>query len=355
MQSPFFIFIKPLTMRLLLRLLLFSLIGLLFLWYLFYAENEVLPSFSNEGHLYLFTILVSILIGLGINFINQWLNKVLPWRKAILSRFVAGLTVDFLFLGGVLILFGWLANLTGLITYEMFPEDMFLRQIEIKLVVLSFITMFVITLIDFNTFSYQEYSVGQIRKLRAERKQLELQFEALKSQLSPHYLFNSMNTISSLVYRDPNVAETFIRNLADTFNYVLYTKQVTLVDVREEIEALKDYGYLLSIRYATAVNLKIAIDEAFLNQKIPPLTFQLLVENAVKHNIIANDNPLCISIRSQGKELIILNNKTGAPSNTASHRVGLENIRKRYAFFTLKPIQIFDEDYFEVRLPTLEQ
>ena len=127
--------------------------------------------------------------------------------------------------------------------------------------------MFIITLIEFNTFSYQEYSVGQIRKLRAKRKQLELQFEALKSQLSPHYLFNSMNTISSLVYRDPDVAETFIRNLADTFNYVLYTKEVTLVDVKEEIEALRDYGYLLSIRYASAVDLKIEVDEEFLTKR----------------------------------------------------------------------------------------
>ena len=340
-------------MRLLLMLLLFALIGVLFLWYLFYAENEVLPSFSKEGHLYVFTILASILIGLGITFINQWLNKVLPWRRTILSRFVAGLAIDFLFLGGVLILFGWLANLTGLISYEMFPEDMFLRQIEIKLVVLSFITMFIITLIEFNTFSYQEYSVGQIRKLRAKRKQLELQFEALKSQLSPHYLFNSMNTISSLVYRDPDVAETFIRNLADTFNYVLYTKEVTLVDVKEEIEALRDYGYLLSIRYASAVDLKIEVDEEFLTKKIPPLTFQLLVENAVKHNIIGNDNPLRISIRATEKELVVLNNKTGSPSNTASHRVGLDNVRKRYSFFTAKPIQIQDDDYFEVKLPMI--
>ena len=325
------------------------------MWYLFYAENEVLPHISKDGNLYLFTIFASILIGLGITFINQWLNKRVPWRRVILSRFVSGLIFDFLFLGGVLILLGWLANITGIISYEMFPKDMFLRQIEIKLIVLSFITMFIITLIEFNTFSYQEYSIGQIRKLRAERKQLELQFEALKSQLSPHYLFNSMNTISSLVYRDPVVAESFIRNLADTFNYVLYTKEVTLVNIREEIEALQDYAYLLSIRYASAVNLKIEVSEEFMDQKIPPLTLQLLVENAVKHNIISNDNPLRINIRATEKELIVLNNKTGSPSNTASHRVGLDNIRKRYTFFTAKSIEVLNDDYFEVKLPMLSQ
>jgi len=337
----------------LLRLPVFIVVGLLFLFYLFYAEFETLPNIVDDVNLYAFTIVLSVISGYGIYRINHWLNSKLPWRKSILSRFSAGLFLDFLFLGGLMILLGWLANITGIISYEMFPEDMFIRQIEIKLIVLSFITMFVLTLIEFNTFSYNEYSVGQIRKLRSERKQLELQFEALKSQLSPHYLFNSMNTISSLVYRDPHVAENFIRNLADTFNYVLYTKEITVVTLHEEIEALKDYGYLLNIRYATAVDLRIEIDRKYYDRKIPPLTLQLLVENAVKHNIVSNDNPLKINIRATDEEIIVLNNKTGSPSKTASHRVGLDNIRKRYSFFTPLEVQLSDEDYFEVKLPMI--
>lgn len=337
----------------LLRLPLFAIVGLLFLFYLFYAEFEVLPNLIRHFNLYAFTILASVITGFSIYYINRWLNDKLPWRKSILSRFSAGLLIDFVFLGGLLIIMGLLANVTGVISYEIFPEDMFIRQIEIKLIVLSFITMFVLTLIEFNTFSYNEYSVGQIRKLRSERKQLELQFEALKSQLSPHYLFNSMNTISSLVYRDPQVAENFIRNLADTFNYVLYTKETTVVTLKEEIEALKDYGYLLDIRYATAVDLRIEIDRNYYDKSIPPLTLQLLVENAVKHNIVSNDNPLKISIRATEEEIIVLNNKTGSPSKTASHRVGLDNIRKRYAFFTPLEVQLSDDDYFEVKLPMI--
>ncbi|OEK07144.1 sensor histidine kinase [Roseivirga misakiensis] len=337
----------------LLRLPLFIIVGLLFLFYLYYAEFDSLPNLIQDFNLYAFTIIISIISGFGIYAINRWLNQKLPWRKSILSRFSTGLFLDFLFLGSLLILMGWLANITGVINYEMFPEDMFIRQIEIKLIVLSFLTMFVLTLVEFNTFSYNEYSVGQIRKLRSERKQLELQFEALKSQLSPHYLFNSMNTISSLVYRDPHVAENFIRNLADTFNYVLYTKETTVVSLSEEIEALKDYGYLLNIRYATAVDLKIEINHEYLDRSIPPLTLQLLVENAVKHNIVSNDNPLKINIRATDEEIIVLNNKTGTPSKTASHRVGLDNIRKRYSFFTAQEVQLIDNDYFEVKLPMI--
>jgi len=162
-----------------------------------------------------------------------------------------------------------------------------------------------------------------------------------------------MNTISSLIYRDPNIAENFIRNLADTFNYVLHTKDVKLVTLKEELEALKDFNYLLRIRYAEAVNLQIDIPEELLKSPIPPLTLQLLIENAVKHNIVTDDDPLKINVRHDGQKLIVLNNKTGSPSNTSSHKVGLENIRKRYAFFTPDEIKVIDEDYFQVELPIL--
>ncbi|HEY9116652.1 MAG TPA: histidine kinase [Roseivirga sp.] len=337
----------------LLRLLFFVVIGVLYLFYLHYAENDSLPHLIENFNLYAFTILATVGIGFGIGYINHWLNEQMPWRSNVLGRFVAGLSLDFVFLGAVLLLFGWLANITGLISYEMFAEDMFIRQIELKLIVLSFITLFIVTLVEFNHFSYNEYTVGQIRKLKSQRKQLELQFEALKSQLSPHYLFNSMNTISSLVYRDPNTAENFIRNLAETFNYVLNTREVQLVRLEEEIEALKDFAYLMTIRYAEAISLSIEVDQVFMKKSIPPLTLQLLVENAVKHNVVSSDQPLRISIRADESELIVLNNKTGTPSQTASHKVGLENIKNRYAFFTHREIQVEDNDYFEVRLPML--
>lgn len=336
------------------KLILFVVIGLLFFVYLYYAEYDLLPEIGKELDLYIFTVLASALIGLLITTVNGKLNQRLPWRKNILIRFLAGIIIDFACVFGMLVLLTWLANLVGMMNFAMFQQDLVESQIEMRLIVLAFLALFVENLVEFNTYSYSEYSVGQIRKLRAERKQLEFQFEALKSQLSPHYLFNSMNTISSLIYRDAQVAETFIRNLADTFNYVLNTKNVRSVTLKEEVEALKDFGYLLRIRYATAVDLAIQIDDELLDSPIPPLTLQLLVENAVKHNIISDDEPLKINIRNTEDNLVVLNNKTGTPSKTSSHKVGLDNIRKRYAFFTPEKVKVVDEDYFEVRLPILK-
>lgn len=336
------------------RLILFTLIGIILFVYLYYGEYDVLPNVGIELDLYIFTIVTSSLAGAGITFINMRLNEKLPWRKNILIRFVSGITLDFAWLAGLLVFLTWLANQVGMLDFALFQTSFEESQLEIKVIVLAFLCLFIVALVELNTYSYSEYSVGQIRKLRAERKQLEFQFEALKSQLSPHYLFNSMNTISSLIYRDAQVAETFIRNLADTFNYVLNTKNVRSVALKEEVEALKDYAYLLRIRYGSAVDLTIELGDPLLKQPIPPLTLQLLVENAVKHNIISDETPLKINVRNNETHLIILNNKTGTPSKTSSHKVGLNNIKKRYAFFTAEKIKVVDENYFEVRLPILK-
>jgi sensor histidine kinase YesM len=336
------------------RLILFIIIGILFLLYLYYSEYDLLPSLTKQVNLYFFTILASITSGWVVNFINQKLNVKIPWRRNIMLRFVTGLSLDFIALAIILITFGWLAEISGFIEFKMFASDLSESQLEVKLIVLSFLTLFIVTLVEFNSYSFNEFSVGQIRKSRAERKQLEFQFEALKSQLSPHYLFNSMNTISSLIYRDPQIAENFIRNLAETFNYVLNTKDVKLVTVGQEVEALKDFNYLLGIRYATALEINIELSDAIMQSNIPPLSLQLLVENAVKHNVVSDEDPLKISIRNDENSIIILNNKTGTPSKTSSHKVGLDNIKKRYTFFTSIDIEVKDEDYFEVKLPILK-
>lgn len=337
----------------LIRLIVFTVIGLLFFIYLYFGENDVLPKISDDFSLYLVTIVVALLAGLGIDIINKKLNKKLGWRKSIFLRFSSGLVLNFAWVIIILLIAAWVGNLTQLVKIEIFEAKFIANELEIKLIILSLLGLFIFNLVEFVTYSYSEYSVGQIRKLRAERKQLEFQFEALKSQLSPHYLFNSMNTISSLIYRDPNIAENFIRNLADTFNYVLHTKDVKLVTLKEELEALKDFNYLLRIRYADAVNLQIDIPKELLRSPIPPLTLQLLIENAVKHNIVTDDDPLRINLRQEGQKIIVRNNKTGSPSNTSSHKVGLENIKKRYAFFTPIDIKVIDEEYFQVELPIL--
>jgi two-component system, LytTR family, sensor kinase len=192
--------------------------------------------------------------------------------------------------------------------------------------------------------------------LRSDRWQLELQFESLKNQISPHYLFNCLNTVSSLLFKDTRVAEEFIRRMADTFRYVLSHQKQKLVSLREELEFVKSYYFLLQVRYEYHLKLEINIPQNILESSIPPMTLQLLVENAVKHNKISKEKPLLVYIGAQDNQRIsVSNTKTDATQPVTSFRVGLENIRKRYTFFTNEKVVVRDEEKFLVLLPVLKK
>ena len=190
--------------------------------------------------------------------------------------------------------------------------------------------------------------------MQNERKQLELQFEALKSQISPHYLFNSLNTISSLIFKDTQSAEQFIRRLAQTYQYILSTQNKPYVLLKDEVEFVQSYYYLLRIRFQQQLTVDINLPSSIMNSRIPPLTLQMLVENAVKHNNLGNDKKLFIYITAQDNTYVkVINTKTESDFNVSSFKVGLENIRKRYQFFTEKQIEVQDDEKFIVALPVI--
>ena len=196
----------------------------------------------------------------------------------------------------------------------------------------------------------------QAEQLRSDRWQLELQFESLKSQISPHYLFNCLNTVSSLLYKDTRVAEEFIRRMADTFRYVITHQKHRLVTLREELEFVKAYYFLLQVRYEYHLQLEINVPSSILESMIPPMTLQLLVENAVKHNAISKALPLLVYIGARDNtNLLIYNTKTQPLKPVTSFRVGLENIHKRYSFFTKEKLIVRDEAKFSVQLPVLSK
>jgi LytS/YehU family sensor histidine kinase len=223
-----------------------------------------------------------------------------------------------------------------------------------KVIILLLIFIFIYNVIYALLYSYQHYAVAQIENLQNERKQLELQFQALKGQLSPHYLFNSLNTISSLLYKDVQSAEQFIRRLVQTYQYILATQNKKYVLLGDELDFVRSYYYLLRIRFEQQLTLEINLPSNMLKSKIPPLTIQILVENAVKHNMVTNDKSLFIYITGHDSTYIkVVNTKTAVLSGHESFKVGLENIRKRYAYITDKKIIISDDDKFSVSLPVI--
>lgn len=228
------------------------------------------------------------------------------------------------------------------------------KDAVIKISVLFAMTIFLYEIFYGWFYSYRYYAHVQVEELQAERWQLELQFQSLKNQISPHYLFNCLNTISSLLYKDSHTAEKFIRRMADTFRYVLTNQKQRLVTLQQELDFVKAYYFLLQVRYEQHLQLEINVPKSILMSSIPPLTLQLLVENAVKHNEVSKDLPLLVYISARDNTHLLVTNNRTSKNETSGFKVGIENIRQRYHFFTEEKVQVQAGDKFTVQLPILK-
>ncbi|MEX0968421.1 MAG: two-component regulator propeller domain-containing protein [Bacteroidia bacterium] len=191
---------------------------------------------------------------------------------------------------------------------------------------------------------------------RLEREKISFQFETLRSQVNPHFLFNSFNTLISIIEEDKEVAVEYVENLSEFFRNILQYRDREVIPLREEIELINAYYYLQRKRYGTNLSLNVNIHTQDLEKYIPPLTLQLLVENAVKHNIISRSKPLEIEIFSTNNHHLIIRNtlqKKQKPERSTG--IGLENIRKRYGMMTSEEILIAGEgNHFTVSIPLIE-
>lgn len=333
--------------------------------YIMFGETGEIPDYLKHIANLLFSVLVTILTGFVLTFLSKKLNRVYSWEKNVARRFIIGiltnsictLILTFLLIVPYLVIFYNYRNISELfLTYQ---------DPAIKLIIIEFFIVFIYTIIDFSLFSYNQYAVVQIETVKLLGEQIKLQFEALKSQLSPHYLFNSLNTISSLVYKDPGLAEQFIRKLARTYQYILATNDKKLVKLSEELEFVKAYDFLLGVRFENAFQLTIDLPTEIMKAQLPPMSLQMLIENAVKHNVKTKDVPLHVNMfLDRNNYITVCNNLIEKPNYQAENNVkkagyansfgiGLQNIKKRYKHFTDKEIKIIKDESFTVKLPLI--
>ncbi len=185
-----------------------------------------------------------------------------------------------------------------------------------------------------------------------KRENLNALHESLKQQVNPHFLFNCLNTLKSLTIRAPGQAVDFITELSSVYRYMLLHQDKKNVTLRDEIEFLKSYLYLLKIRFGDAITTEIVLPDELLNHSMPPNTLQLLIENAVKHNALSARKPLSISIHAENNYLTVQNNLRFKKEQVSTSRLGLSNISSRYLLLKGKDIIIKKtEEKFIVLLP----
>ena len=219
-------------------------------------------------------------------------------------------------------------------------------------------TLFTVIAVIFITHVYETAFLikyreeDRLRVAKLERSRAMAELEALKNQLDPHFMFNSLNTLSYLVEQDRNVALKFIEDLADIYRYILQNKQRALVQLSEDVEYLKRYYRLLQLRFGHSVHLDWDPPEQGDELFIPPISLQLLLENAVKHNEFDEHHPLEIEIRVRGNRLRFRNSKRGTMADAHSLNIGLDNLNERFKMTTDRPIAVSDgNNIFEVTLP----
>ncbi len=335
--------------------------------YLVYSESGRISLEGNSRYVLIYLVILCNAGALSLIGITGKLDRRAGTNISVQNRFLATLLVNLIFTVLFSIVSAW-------VYFELFHRDqkageffILYSDISIKLTIILVLSTIIYTLADFAMFAIRRFYMLRLEAEQVRREQMNLQFEALKSQLRPHFLFNSFNTVSSLIYRNARQTEEFIRNLTTTYRSVLRNYQHELIPLDEEMKMVRAYSHLMSVRFENIYNAEINVEDklAFM---VPPLSVQMLLENAVKHNQLSPDDPLHISVFIEGKYIIVRNNYIGQPGyvrvdndlvqNPVNEKrvpgLGLENIRRRYKFLAGKEIIIRKNDYFSVSLPLID-
>ena len=232
-------------------------------------------------------------------------------------------------------------------------SDIMILNPELTLSFFSFYMLF-FTADTFFT-SILQGKESQLNMEKMKRENMKAQYLVLKSQLDPHFLFNSLSVLSSIIHSDVNLAEEFLMRLSKTLRYVIEKKELTLVSLDEEIHFIEDYFFLINNRFEEGINFNNSLDKTICQDNyIPPASLQLLIENAVKHNRFSADEPLQIELYSENNRIIVKNNINIRDDQTNSTNQGLQNLSQRFSYFTESEVSItLNESEFIVSIPIL--
>ncbi|MBV6647251.1 MAG: histidine kinase [Cyclobacteriaceae bacterium] len=238
----------------------------------------------------------------------------------------------------------------GYVTWEQIMELEVLLQNKFSAIVAAII----VGSIYENAFFFEKWKLSIRQNEELKNRQIRTQFEVLQNQMSPHFLFNSLNALTTLIAEDQDIAIEFTQKLSDVYRYILQNKEKELVHLKEELEFSEAYLYLLKMRYPENLEVQYEIPEKRKEDHIAPLTIQMLIENAIKHNVVSKAHPLQIHISVKNDEIVVRNNLQKKNAIEKSTKTGLNNIQKRYEILGDKQINIaVSETSFEVRIPLM--
>ena len=288
---------------------------------------------------------------LGHVAINTYIVKKLDWTKNLKKANIISLLSY--------IIYGIIICVTIPLIYDLYIWGMSSKEaliIDVLIKTFMVLTLDLIVIASFYSTYLTKYWKKAIEKNEElKRENLLAKYEALKNQVNPHFLFNNLNTLSGMVEQKHELATDFIKKLSDIYRYVLEQTDTEMVSIKDEIKFVTDYVFLSKMRFGKGLifNSHITNDRYV---QVVPLGIQMLVENAIKHNIISDDMPLKIEMELDGDFVIVKNNLQKKNTiNRGKEPLGLENIKKRYAYLSDVPVEVIESDSkFIVKLPVVE-
>ncbi len=218
--------------------------------------------------------------------------------------------------------------------------------------VVYFLVAIALNFMYFGTIYFFNWRRDVINLAAMERQQATVQYDTLRNQLNPHFLFNALASLNSLIFENQQLASDFLQQLAQVYRYTLQSKGKETVSIRTELDFIMHYISLLKTRFPNDLQFTIRIDDDTTDKGIVPVTSQMLIENVIKHNIISSDRPLKISITTTTDYFIIENEVNKKDQIETSNKQGLENLKSLYKYLTDKPVEIIEaNNLFTVKIP----
>jgi len=307
----------------------------------------------KEIDIWFFSFTLIFMIGIGSwrahVYIGNWIKSRYPDLRQTKKRLLilCLCLIPFMSLSVCLIFYAY--DYFSILGYQLNYEDLKMGLLTGFCVNIVFETLYEA---DFVLEKYKE-SVQEKREI--EQLSMLTEFDVLKNQVNPHFLFNCFNTLSSLITVDKQKAEQFLNELSKVYRYLLRNNQSVVTTLESEVKFIESYYQLLQTRHGEAVQINIEIDKKYEPYLLPSLTLQLLIENVVKHNVLSKNIPLVIDIfTTEGNKLVVNNNLQRRSVKAPSNKVGLENIKAKYDLLKQPGFQVIEDNKnFTVVLPLI--
>ncbi|HOZ51013.1 MAG TPA: histidine kinase [Chitinophagaceae bacterium] len=297
---------------------------------------------------YLAAIVITIIVWEGNLWIDHWMNIQYPWVLKTTKRILFHLPIA--------LIFSAIALYVLMLTYDTWVCG--LNAQHKKLMAASLYISFLITILllsfEIGGQLLKGWKLSLIEVERYKTETVQAQLQNLKDQINPHFLFNNLSVLSSLVYINQDKAVDFINQLSKVYRYLLDNRTNELVRLEDEMKFLESYIYLIQIRFDRNIHFEIDIDPNKLKDYIPPMSLQMLIENVIKHNEISGEFPLSVWVNIKDNMLEVRNSLKARMADEVSSKSGLNNIQERYKYFTEIPMEIIKSEHeFIVRIPLL--